>query len=116
MAAERHFAETTAAREALGALLEVAEALGTGSAVVERTRAEYEEHLQTLETGEQPPDDPERRTDDDYTALRLALLGRKRMTAVRLRDERHIDDVILRQIQARLDIEELRLSRRLPVE
>lgn len=117
VAAEQHLAETTAAREALAALPEVAERLGAEPGVVERTRAEYEEHLRTLETGgEQPPDDPGRRTNDDYTALRLALLAQKRMTVVRLRDERHIDDVVLRQIQARLDIEELRLSRRLTVE
>jgi hypothetical protein len=31
---------------------------------------------------------------------------------LRLRDERRIDDIVLRQIQARLDIEEVRLSRR----
>jgi monovalent cation/hydrogen antiporter len=31
---------------------------------------------------------------------------------LRLRDERRIDDTVLRQIQARLDIEEVRLSRR----
>jgi len=31
---------------------------------------------------------------------------------VRLRDERRIDDTVLRQVQRRLDIEEVRLSRR----
>jgi monovalent cation/hydrogen antiporter len=30
---------------------------------------------------------------------------------VRLRDERRIDDAVLRQVQRRLDIEEVRLSR-----
>jgi hypothetical protein len=30
---------------------------------------------------------------------------------VRLRDERRIDDTVLRQVQRRLDIEEVRLSR-----
>jgi hypothetical protein len=34
------------------------------------------------------------------------------VTVVRLRDERRIDDTVLRQIQARLDTEEVRLSRR----
>jgi CPA1 family monovalent cation:H+ antiporter len=29
---------------------------------------------------------------------------------LRLRDERRIDDTVLRQVQARLDIEEVRLS------
>jgi CPA1 family monovalent cation:H+ antiporter len=31
---------------------------------------------------------------------------------VRLRDEGRIDDTVLRQVQTRLDIEEVRLSRR----
>jgi CPA1 family monovalent cation:H+ antiporter len=31
---------------------------------------------------------------------------------VRLRDEHSIDDTVLRQVQTRLDIEEVRLSRR----
>jgi CPA1 family monovalent cation:H+ antiporter len=35
---------------------------------------------------------------------------------VRLRDERLIDDTVLRQIQQKLDVEELRLSRREVVE
>ena len=50
------------------------------------------------------------------TALRLALLGRERATLVQLRDEQQIDDIVLRQVQARLDQEEVRLSRSSPVD
>ena len=50
--------------------------------------------------------------DQHYTALRLALLARKCATVIRLRDERRIDDTVLRQLQTRLEIEEVRLSRR----
>jgi CPA1 family monovalent cation:H+ antiporter len=57
-------------------------------------------------------DEPALRYDQQYTALRLAVLAHKRATVVRLRDERRIDDIVLRQIQARLDIEEVRLARR----
>jgi hypothetical protein len=35
---------------------------------------------------------------------------------LRLRDEQRIDDTVLREVQARLDIEEVRLSRRDVVE
>ncbi|WP_406451896.1 hypothetical protein OH768_09250 [Streptomyces sp. NBC_01622] len=42
----------------------------------------------------------------------LALLARKHATVVRLRDEDRIDDSVLRQVQARIDLEEIRLSRR----
>lgn len=46
-------------------------------------------------------------------AIRL-ILAHKRATLVRMRDERVIDDTVLRRIQNRLDIEELRI--RGPVE
>jgi hypothetical protein len=35
---------------------------------------------------------------------------------VRLRDEQRIDDIVLRHFQTKLDIEEVRLTRREPVE
>jgi CPA1 family monovalent cation:H+ antiporter len=56
------------------------------------------------------------RHDQHYAALRLALLARKRATVLALRDEQRIDDIVLRQFQTRLDIEEVRLSRREPAE
>ena len=57
-------------------------------------------------------DEPALRYDQQYTALRLAGIAHKRATMVRLRDQRRIDDAVLRQVQRRLDIEEVRLSRR----
>ena len=47
-----------------------------------------------------------------YRALRLGLLARTRATVVALRAAQRIDDIVLRQFQTRLDIEEVRLSRR----
>lgn len=41
-----------------------------------------------------------------------SLLARKRATIVRLRNQPDIDDSLLRRLQTRLDIEEVRLSRR----
>lgn len=110
---ERHLAETLAAEEALAAMPSVAARLGIGDDVVARTREEYEGHLMALRaTGEGADDDVVRRNKADYATLRLDLLARKRATVVRLRDERRIDDTVLRQLQSRLDIEEVRLSRR----
>jgi hypothetical protein len=51
-----------------------------------------------------------------YTDLLLALLARKRATVVRLRDEREIDDTVLRQLRRRLDLEEVRLALGEPIE
>jgi CPA1 family monovalent cation:H+ antiporter len=109
---ERHLAEVAATEAALEALPRVADDLGIDPEVVERTRLEYEEHLRVLEADGLDDDEPVLRHERDYAALRLALLGRKRATVVRLRDERRIDDIVLRQFQTRLDIEEVRLSRR----
>ena len=114
---ERRLAETRATEAALAALPEVAAELGTDPEVVDRTRREYEEHLEVVRAdGAQDDDEPVLRHEQDYAALRLALLGRKRATVLALRDEQRIDDIVLRDFQTRLDIEEVRLARRAPVE
>jgi CPA1 family monovalent cation:H+ antiporter len=112
VADERHLAEVQATEAALAALPDVAAELSIDPEVVERTRREYEEHLRVLEADGLDDDEPVVRHEREHAALRLALLGRKRATVLRLRDERRIDDIVLRQFQTRLDIEEVRLSRR----
>ena len=47
---------------------------------------------------------------EEYTRLRLVMLNREREVLLRLRHAGTIDDAIACQIQARLDIEELRLT------
>jgi Na+/H+ antiporter len=114
---ERRLAETLATEAALAALPGVAEELGTDPEVVDRTRREYEEHLQVVHAdGDREDDEPVLRHEQHYATLRLALLARKRATVLALRDEQRIDDIVLRQFQTRLDIEEVRLSRREPAE
>jgi CPA1 family monovalent cation:H+ antiporter len=110
---ERQLAEAVAAEEALSAMPQIAAGLSTHPDVVERMRHEYEEHMRVLRANRAGAnDDPALRHDRHYTALRLALLAHKRATVLRLRDERRIDDVVLRQVQATLDIEEVHLTRR----
>jgi Na+/H+ antiporter len=114
---ERRLAETLATEEALAALPEIAEETGVDADVADRMRREYEEHLWALRAREDgDEDDSAIRHDQHYTVLRQALLDRKRATVVRLRDEHRIDDIVLRQVQRMLDIEEIRLSRREVVE
>ncbi|MFG1993836.1 Na+/H+ antiporter [Actinoplanes sp. NPDC048988] len=98
---ERRLADTTAMREALAVLPELAAELNTDPQVTDELRHEYERHLRVL----QDQDDT-----GNETSLRRALIARKRETVLRLRDEGHIDDTVLRRVQARLDIEDLRLS------
>ena len=49
------------------------------------------------------------RPQPDAGDLSLDLIARKRAAVVRLRDENTIDDTVLREIQAQLDAEEIRL-------
>ncbi|WP_028047963.1 Na+/H+ antiporter [Cellulomonas sp. URHE0023] len=110
---ERQLAEQVATEDALAAMDDLALELGTDARIVGRLRGEYDKHLRVLRAraSDDESSDPMVRYAEQDTALRLALLGHKRETVLRLRDERRIDDTVLRQVQARLDIEELRLAR-----
>ena len=119
---ERRMAGRAATEEALEALPDIAATLGTAPEIVEMTRREYEKRLR-VSRADEPDDDRDdhdeeddaaerlREFDSQYRELRLALLGSKRATVLRLRDEHRIDDAVLRQIQSRLDIEEVRLTK-----
>jgi len=109
---ERHLAETLATAEALEALPELAASLGTDLEVVQQLDEEYREHLQVLQVDGDSVDDGPLRQREQYTALHLASLGGKRTTVLRLRDQQQIDDTVLRQVQHRLDLEEVRLTSR----
>lgn len=112
IAQERHAAEIQATEEALAAMAGLGERLDVDPKVVDRLRAEYEKHLRVLHAGDDESEDEAARTfDRQNTELRLAVLAHKRATVVRLRDEGRIDDIVLRHIQTRLDIEEVRLTR-----
>ncbi|MEV6964513.1 Na+/H+ antiporter [Hamadaea sp. NPDC051192] len=111
-AQERHLAETTATEEALAAMPRIAGDLGVEPKVVDRLRHEYEKHLRVLRASEPDVDDqPALTYDQQYTELKLAVLAYKRATVVRLRDDGSIDDIVLRNVQTRLDLEEVRLTR-----
>ncbi|RSM44202.1 Na+/H+ antiporter [Amycolatopsis balhimycina DSM 5908] len=112
---EHQLAETRATEDALGALPGLAAGLGTDPDVVDRVGRELGERLELLRA-DGSADHPAVRHDEHYTALHRALIAHKRETVVRLRDERHIDDTVLRQVQAALDLEEVRLSPTEPAE
>jgi CPA1 family monovalent cation:H+ antiporter len=103
-------AQTEAAQAALDSLDEIGARLGTEELVVSRLRNEYRQHLASLHAGDEESDSVERVEQEQYTTLKLELLRHKRATVVRLRDERRIDDVVLRQLQSKLDIDEVRLA------
>jgi CPA1 family monovalent cation:H+ antiporter len=112
---ERHFAEVTTVDAAWDALEETAAELGTNDRVLERVRHELDKRRKLL-AADGASDDPIVVHHDQYTALQLALIARKRVTLLQLRDAQRIDDIVLRQVQAHLDSEEIRLSRGAPIE
>jgi monovalent cation/hydrogen antiporter len=92
---ERHLAEIVATEEAQAAIPQIAAELGTDPEIAERVRREYAKHLRVLHASEDGADDePALRYDQQYAALRLAVLAHKRATVIRLRDQRRIDDRI----------------------
>jgi CPA1 family monovalent cation:H+ antiporter len=109
---EREFAESAALEAALEQLPATAARLGTDAKIVDRLETEYRKRLRILaaRSSDAEDDDPALHYDQQYTALRLALLTHKRATVVRLRDRQRIDDEVLRRIQAQLDLEEVRLA------
>ncbi|MGI5378543.1 cation:proton antiporter [Streptomyces sp. CA-251387] len=107
---EHDLAETTAIEEAIKAMPRLAADLRSDPKIVEWLR-QYEAHLASVRARSAGAhDDPAVLQHQDYLALRLALIAGKRATVVRLRDERRIDDTVLRILQAALDSEEVRLS------
>lgn len=100
-------AAVTATREALARIPELAAQTEVGQEVVDAVRQEYQDHLATKGSDEASDDAVQRH--DQYTRLRLAMIASRRETLVRLRDQGTIDDTVLRRIQARLDVEEVRL-------
>ena len=107
---ERHLAEVTVADAAAAAIEQLASELGSGPRVVDRVQHELDKERKLL-AADRAPDDPIVQHHDQYTALRLALIARQREALLELRDERSIDDIVLRLVQGQLDNEEVRLSR-----
>jgi CPA1 family monovalent cation:H+ antiporter len=112
---ERHFAEVATVDAAWDALDETAADLGTDERVRERVRHDLDKRRKLL-AADGTTDDPFVVYNDQYTELQLALIARKRTTLLQLRDDQRIDDIVLRQVLARLDYEEIRLSRGAPAE
>jgi Na+/H+ antiporter len=137
---ELRLAERALTTTTVTAIPELADEHGISDEVRERVSRDYAEHLSLMEashserraaasearTSDAAPDpcaeaavlphrvaiaDPSPLArDEEYRRLRLALLDRKREVLLRLRREGAIDDSVARSVQARIDIEELRLT------
>jgi NhaP-type Na+/H+ or K+/H+ antiporter len=109
---EELLGEQAMLRAALDALPVAAGELGTSRPIVDGLRTSYEDRLQLIHREDGRPEAAVRDASarDEEDALHLAVLPAKRAALLSLRHQRRIDDVILRRLQARIDLEELRLS------
>ena len=112
---ETRTARMTATQTALDALPDIARSMDAPPDMVERIRADYEEHLEELRA-EGDQDRQAVRYERLEHELRLVVLQRKREVITALRDANKIDDYVLRDLQAGLDIEEIRLLGPVPLE
>jgi CPA1 family monovalent cation:H+ antiporter len=88
----------------------VASEVGASDELVRRLKKEYEEHAALIEAGGDgagPNEVIER--NNLLRRLRLGVLEHKRRAITELRDQNRIDDEILRELQAVMDLEEVRL-------
>lgn len=107
---ELQLARTRGAQAALEALPGVASELGVGPELYKRLKKEYEEHAAIAEAA----GDPEANCDvsergDLVRQVRLGVLDHKRQAITQLRDQHLIDDIVMRELQATMDLEEVRL-------
>jgi len=105
-------AERTAVEGALAQLDDIADELGTSTEARDAVRSSLQEDLERFDRSEEAAgdDSTEEEQADQQARLHLRLLAVRRDAIVALRDERHIDDVVLRRLQSRLDVEEIRLA------
>lgn len=101
-------AQVEATRAGLAALDDVGRELDAPRDMLDRLRADYEDHLQAVlaksdERGEA------HRLQQLERRLRLRVLHHKRRAVTAMRDANTIDDIVLRDLQAAMDIEEMRL-------
>jgi len=115
VAEEIQLAEVLTLDAAIEAIDTTAAELGSGEMVVARVRHELDKQRRLVAAGG-ADGDPVVQHDDQYTSLSLALIGRRREALLELRDAQRIDDIVLRRVKARLDIEEVRFLRANPLE
>jgi monovalent cation/hydrogen antiporter len=107
---ELQLARTRGTQAALDALPSVASALGVGPELLRRIQREYEEHARfILANNDGSGDDDLAERKDLVRRVRLGVLDYKRQEITTLRNQNLIDDIVLRELQAEMDLEEVQL-------
>jgi CPA1 family monovalent cation:H+ antiporter len=110
--AEELTARLKANQAALARLNEIAESRSIDTNTLQRMRAEYEDRIRQLELSEPADGQSERRLfSTDYEHLSRETLRVESDVILQLRNERVINDDVLRRIQRDIDLAEARLKR-----
>jgi len=107
---ELRLARCHGAQAALDALPLVAAEVGINEDLQNRLHAEYKKHAALVRASDDGStrNDAEERS-DLIRQVRLGVLEHKRRAITELRDQRRIDDIVLLELQASMDLEEARL-------
>jgi CPA1 family monovalent cation:H+ antiporter len=109
-AEEMQLARCRGSSAALEALPVVAAEFGLSEDLLRRLRKEYEEHAALVEAGGDAEGSSEvTERSDLLRRVRLGVLEHKRAAIIELRDQNRIDDIVLREVQSVMDLEEVRL-------
>jgi monovalent cation/hydrogen antiporter len=106
---ELHLARSRAAEAALRALPMVAEEVGLSPELQKRLRKEYEERAALVMEGGDDSTSNLADKHDLVRRVRLGVLERQRWAVTALRNQKLIDDIVLRELQATMDLEEVQL-------
>jgi Na+/H+ antiporter len=109
-AKELHLARCRGARAALAALPTVADEVGIGDDLRRRLQKEYEEKAAlVLATEDGSPNTRILKGRENVRRVRLGVLEHKRREITSLRNQNLIDDIVLRELQNEMDLEEVQL-------
>jgi len=107
---EEILARLKANQAALARLDEIAQVENLNSSTVAGLRVEYEDRIRQLEVSEPNQSEPQRGLfSSEYDRLAHEALGTERRMIIQLRNERVINDEVLRRIQRDIDLAEARL-------
>jgi len=109
-AEELQLARSVGAQAALDALPVVASELGVSPKMLSRLQKEYDEHAAlVMENDDGSATSDLAKRSDLVRRVRLGVLEHKRRAVTALRNQNLIDDIVLRELQAELDLEEVQL-------
>jgi monovalent cation/hydrogen antiporter len=107
---ELRLARCASAQAALDALPVVSAELGVTDALQDRLHAEFKQHAALVRASDDGSTRSEAEAKSDLIRqVRLGVLEHKRRAITELRDQRRIDDTVLLELQASMDLEEARL-------